>query len=64
VQCDVFDAKLSAPAQEAKDVFDDIKMDEEINGEIGNHIKALWADPAVQDVYAKRSMYQLSDSAR
>jgi GTPase SAR1 family protein len=63
IQADVFSAALGGPAAAAKAVFDDLKMDEEINDELGEHIEALWADDGIQEVYGKRAGYQLTDSA-
>lgn len=65
IQADVYGVTgaFGDEAAKAKAIFDDLKMDEEIDAELGDHIKALWADPSIQEVYAKRAAYQLTDSA-
>lgn len=40
-------------------MLEDVKEDDEINEEIGQMIKSLWADPGIQATYEKRAKYQL-----
>jgi len=54
-----------APANERScNIIEDLKGDEEINKELGQHIAALWADEGIQATYAQRTHFQLTDSTK
>lgn len=63
IQAEVYNVTLGAPAQEAKKLFENVKMDEDMNPPLGEAIKTLWLDAAMQGVYERRAEYQLTDSA-
>jgi len=41
----------------------DLKEDQPVDEQLGAHIKALWADPAIQETYAHQAEFQLNESA-
>jgi len=45
-------------------IENDLKGDEEIGPDLGQHIANLWADPGIQATYAARTQFQLTDSAK
>lgn len=47
----------------AKARVEEFKGDEEIDAELANDIRNLWADAGIQQTYADRSKFQLTDSA-
>ncbi|CAM9099369.1 unnamed protein product [Phaeothamnion confervicola] len=65
-QCSFFGYEAEVdPACEASMAFiRDIDDTATINDEVGGHIKALWADPAIQKTWARRSEYQVIESMR
>jgi GTPase SAR1 family protein len=48
---------------QAKNRFEELKGDEEIDSAMAEEIKALWSDGGIQKTYADRSKFQLTDSA-
>lgn len=50
--------------QDAKDAIVALPDNAEVNEEIGNHIKDLWSDPAIQSAYELRAKFQLNDSCK
>jgi len=55
--------KVTGDAAASKQVIDDLKGDEEIDEKLGAHIRRLWENAGVQDTYAQRAKFQLTDSA-
>jgi GTPase SAR1 family protein len=47
-----------------KRFFEEIKDCEEITEHMGAAIKELWHDPAIQQTYEKRALFQLTDSSK
>jgi len=61
------DASLSTrilPENEtaAKYMLEEVKVEQPIDKEIARHVKALWADPGIQNTFKNRSKFQLDDS--
>ena len=54
---------LHATSQAERDAIDELSEEEPITAEIAAQIKTLWEDSGVQEVYGKRSQFQLNDSA-
>jgi len=54
---------VSPAVEPYKQHIQELKQDEEINGQLAAEIKALWQDPGIQLTYQNRSRYQLTDSA-
>jgi GTPase SAR1 family protein len=55
---------VSKDNERSRNIIDDLKGDEEINQELGQHIANLWADEGIQATYAARTQFQLTDSAK
>ena len=53
----------SAPMQAERDAIDELSEEEPITPEIATQIKTFWEDAGVQEVYGRRSEFQLNDSA-
>jgi len=56
--------QVGGDAEGSKKVVDDLKGDEEIDSNLGAHLRALWTDAGIQKTYDSRSQYQLTDSAK
>jgi len=55
---------VSASNENSKRIVDELKGDEEIDANLGGHVRALWNDPGIQKTYGMRAQYQLTDSAK
>jgi len=55
---------VSAANQQAKQMFSEMKGEEDLTPEMGVMIKALWKEPSIQAAYDRRSSFQLPDSAK
>jgi hypothetical protein len=42
----------------------DLKEDQPVDEQLGAHVKALWADPAIQETYLHQAEFQLNESAK
>lgn len=58
---DTFGLEVSCP--DSKAVVTDVSENAEVGEELGGHLKALWADAAIQETYERRAEFQLYDSA-
>jgi len=57
--------QVTAAAQASKEIIEnELKGDEEIGPELGQHIALLWKDPGIQQTYNARTQFQLTDSAK
>lgn len=48
----------------SKQIVEELKGDEELTPDLAAHIDALWHDEGIQNTYAARSFFQLTDSAK
>lgn len=57
--------EVSSSLAEGKALIEsDLKEDQPVDEILGAHIKALWADPAIQETYNHQAEFQLNDSAK
>jgi len=56
--------RLATESESARAFVDELKVDDEIDPRVGDAIKTLWADRAIQLAYDSRSNFQLTDSAK
>lgn len=56
--------ELEVVATDSADVVRDLADDQIIDEELAEHVKALWADPAVQEAYSRRNEFQIPDSGK
>ena len=61
---DTYGPVLPESALSKQIVEEELKGDEEIDPKLGEHLKALWNDPGIQETYDNRSHYQLTDSTK
>lgn len=55
--------EMPADVVALSDKFEEASADEKLNPEIGAMIKTLWTHPFIQEVFKRRSEFQLNDSA-
>lgn len=58
-----FNKPVQTENGEAVEFVLELKGNEVIDEELGDMLKALWADPGIQSTYGERSRFQLTDSA-
>jgi len=60
--CEQSDIYSVTESKEAKALVEEAKEEDEVDAVLGAAMQQLWADPAIQTTYEKRSKYQLNDS--
>lgn len=58
----VLDCTIPSHLEKSAAFFDTIQPEERVTQEVADHIRALWADESIQNVYKIRSLYQLPDA--
>lgn len=63
-QANAFNLTSQVQAKEAFDLISSIDENDVINVKIGDAIKALWQDPGIQAVWARRAEFQIIESVQ